>query len=198
MIRSLRPISIRSRSIRVTSLLIPGRPNNTSIRAISREDLFKTALGQLAVGVDVPLTRRTELNALYLWRNYAEGWSLRRFRSQNQIYVVQDGVDVSDSLGLDPVLFGQDTLLVDSEDPLKFYGDLSFFSHAHVECVLALPEDQPHSRPLDQPIGPRLGLGLSLSDADGGRFTDRANPTPMESPATSSSALSAACGSMNT
>ena len=92
----------------------------------SRQDLFKTVLGQLAVGIDVPLTRRTELNALYLWRNYAESWTLRRFRSKNQIYLVQDGVDMSAALD-DPGLLGQDTLLVDSADPLKYYGDLSFF-----------------------------------------------------------------------
>ena len=106
------------------------------------------------MGVDVPLTRRTELNALYLWRNYAEGWTLRRFRSQDQIYLVQDGVDVSNSLGLDPALLGQDTLLVDSEGSIGILRRPQLFSHTHVECVLALPEDQPHSRPLDQPIGP--------------------------------------------
>ena len=58
-------------------LLIPAAQQYI-YQGISRHDLFKTTLGQLAVGVDVPLTRRTELNALYIWRNYAEGWNLRR------------------------------------------------------------------------------------------------------------------------
>ena len=108
----------------VTSLLIPNAQQYI-YQATSREDLFKTVLGQIAVGVDVPLTRRTELSALYLWRNYDESWTLRRFRSKSQIYLVQDDVDVSAIL--DPAILGQDSLLVDSEDPLKFYGDLSFF-----------------------------------------------------------------------
>ena len=141
----------------VTSLLIPAAQQYL-YQGISREDLFKTALGQLAVGVDVPLTRRTELNALYLWRNYAEGWSLRRFRSQNQIYVVQDGVDVSDSLGLDPVLFGQDTLLVDSEDPLKFYGDLSFFRTHMLSASWRYRKINPTADRLISPSGRALAL----------------------------------------
>lgn len=117
---TLYPVPVDS----VSSVLIPAVEQHI-YQYTSRQDLFKTVLGQLAVGIDVPLTRRTELNALYLWRNYAESWTLRRFRSKSQIYLVQDGVDMSEVL--DPALLGQDTLLVDSADPLKFYGDLSFF-----------------------------------------------------------------------
>jgi hypothetical protein len=51
---------------------------------------------------------------------------LRHFRNQNQVYLVQDGVDVSEAL--DPGFLGQDTLLVDSQDPLRFYNEVDFFS----------------------------------------------------------------------
>ena len=141
----------------VTSLLIPD-VQQYIYQGISRQDLFKTALGQLAVGVDMPLTRRTELNALYLWRNYAEGWTLRRFRSQNQIYLVQDGVDVSDSLGFDPAILSQDTLLVNSEDPLKFYGDLSFFRTHMLSMAWRYRKINPTADRLISPSGRAMAL----------------------------------------
>ena len=141
----------------VTSLLIPD-VQQYIYQGISRQDLFKTALGQLAVGVDMPLTRRTELNALYLWRNYAEGWTLRRFRSQDQIYLVQDGVDVSDSLGLDPAILSQDTLLVNSEDPLKFYGDLSFFRTHMLSMAWRYRKINPTADRLISPSGRAMAL----------------------------------------
>ena len=139
----------------VTSLLIPAAEQYV-YQATSRQDLFKTALGQLAVGVDVPLTRRTELNALYLWRNYAESWTLRRFRSQNQIYLVQDGVDVS--AVLDPALLGQDTLLVDSEDPLSFYDDLSFFRTHMLSTAWRYRKINPTADRLISPSGRAMAL----------------------------------------
>ncbi len=141
----------------VSSLLIPD-VQQYIYQGTSRQDLFKTALGQLAVGVDMPLTRRTELNALYLWRNYAEGWTLRRFRSQNQIYLVQDGVDVSDSLGLDPAILSQDTLLVNSEDPLKFYGDLSFFRTHMLSMAWRYRKINPTADRLISPSGRAMAL----------------------------------------
>ena len=109
----------------VTSLLIPGAEQYV-YQGNSREDLFKTSFEQLALGVDLPMTRRTQLNGLYMYRNYAESWTLRHFRNQNQVYLVQDGVDVSEVL--DPGLLGQDTLIVDNQDPLNFYNEVDFYS----------------------------------------------------------------------
>ena len=150
---TLYPVPVDS----VSNVLIPAVEQYV-YQATSRQDLFKTALGQLAVGVDVPLTRRTELNALYLWRNYAESWTLRRFRSKNQIYLVQDGVNVSDSLGLAPALLGQDTLLVDSEDPLKYYGDLSFFRTHLLSASWRYQKINPTADRLISPSGRSLAL----------------------------------------
>ena len=139
----------------VTSLLIPDVRQHV-YQGTSREDLFKTSLGQLAVGVDVPLTRRTELNALYIWRDYAEGWTLRRFRSLNQIYLEQDGVDMSASL--DPSLLAQDTLLVNNEDPLEFYGDLSFFRTHMLSMGWRYRKINPTADRLISPSGRALAL----------------------------------------
>ena len=118
---NLYPVPVDS----VTSLLVPGTEQYV-YQGNSREDLFKTVFGQVAVGVDLPLTRRTQLSGVYMYRNYAESWTLRHFRNQSQVYLVQDGVDVSEVL--DPGFLGQDTLLVDSQDPLSFYNEVDFFS----------------------------------------------------------------------
>ncbi len=139
----------------VTSLLIPD-VRQYIYQGTSREDLFKTSLGQLAVGVDVPLTRRTELNALYIWRDYAEGWTLRRFRSQNQIYLEQDGVDVSASL--DPSFLAQDTLLVNNQDPLGFYQDLSFFRTHMLSMAWRYQKINPTADRLISPSGRAMAL----------------------------------------
>ena len=139
----------------VTSLLIPAARQYV-YQGISREDMFKTILGQLAVGVDVPMTRRTELNALYIWRNYSEGWTLRHFRSRNQIYVEQDGVDISATL--DPALLGQDTLLVNNEEPLKFYGDLSFFRTHMLSMAWRYRKINPTADRLISPSGRAMAL----------------------------------------
>ena len=139
----------------VTSLLIPD-VRQYVYQGTSREDLFKTSLGQLAVGVDVPLTRRTELNALYIWRDFAEGWTLRRFRSQNQIYLEQDGVDISASL--DPSLLAQDTLLVNNEDPLEFYEDLSFFRTHMLSMAWRYRKINPTADRLISPSGRAMAL----------------------------------------
>ena len=139
----------------VTSLLIPDVRQHI-YQGTSREDLFKTSLGQLAMGVDVPLTRRTELNALYIWRDYAEGWTLRRFRSLNQIYLEQDGVDMSASL--DPSLLAQDTLLVNNEDPLEFYQDLSFFRTHMLSMAWRYRKINPTADRLISPSGRAMAL----------------------------------------
>ncbi len=139
----------------VTSLLIPD-VRQYIYQGTSREDLFKTSLGQLVVGVDVPLTRRTELNALYIWRDYAEGWTLRHFRSQNQIYLEQDGVNVSASL--DPSLLAQDTLLVNNEDPLRFYEDLSFFRTHMLSMAWRYRKINPTADRLISPSGRAMAL----------------------------------------
>ncbi len=92
----------------------------------SREDLFKSTYEQVALGIDVPLTRRQRLSFQYFRRDYRENWDLRRFRVQQQIFVVQDGVDITDQV--DDIPLEQDTLLVDANSSQSFYDGLDFFS----------------------------------------------------------------------
>ncbi len=108
-----------------TSLLLPNVEQYV-YQGNSRQDLFKTVMNQIAVGVDMPLTRRQQFNAMYMFRNYAESWTLRQFRSQTQVFLVQDGVDISGQV--DPALLGQDTTIVNPDDPMKFYNEVDFYS----------------------------------------------------------------------
>ena len=139
----------------VTSLLIPNTQQYV-YQGNSREDLFKTVFNQIAVGVDLPMTRRTQLSGLYMYRNYAESWTLRRFRNQNQIYLVQDDVDVSEIL--DPALLGQDTLLVDSQDPLGFYNEVDFFSTHLLSLSWNYRKFNPTADQMINPSGRALAL----------------------------------------
>ena len=139
----------------VTSLLIPDTEQYV-YQGNSREDLFKTVLDQIAVGIDVPLTRRTQLSGLYMYRNFSESWTLRRFRNLNQVYLVQDGVDVS--AVLDPALLGQDTLLVDSDDPLGFYNGVDFFSTHLMSLSWRYQKINPTADRLINPSGRALAL----------------------------------------
>ncbi|MBM3278263.1 MAG: PD40 domain-containing protein [Candidatus Handelsmanbacteria bacterium] len=96
----------------------------------SRQDLFKTVLQNLAVGVELPLTRRQEFSFQYLNRNYEESWTLRSLRQQSGIFLVQETngqrFDITDLLPED--LAFQDTAVVDPQHSLSFYDGLRFFS----------------------------------------------------------------------
>ena len=134
--RNLYPIPIDE----ATNLLLPD-VEQFVYQSTIREDLFKTTSRQLAAGIDVPLTKRQELSGGYLYRDYAETWSLRQFRSQTDIFFAQDGVDISERVEMD--VLSQDTTLVGRNDPLNFYNGLKFFS-TH---MLSLGWSYRHTRP---------------------------------------------------
>jgi len=92
----------------------------------SRKDKFKDVTRLMAVGIDVPLTRRNVISVQYLRRKYREDWSLQGFRRQTQFFVVQDSLDISRSLPAD--IMYRDTVMVDRADPLTFYDGLDFFT----------------------------------------------------------------------
>lgn len=151
---TLYPVPVDS----VSNVLIPAVEQRVYQYA-RRQHLFKTVFKDLAVGIDVPLTQRTELNALYLWRNYAQSFTLRRLRSKSQIYLVQDGVDMSETV--DPALLVQDTLLVDRENPWKYYGDLSFFRTHLLSAAWRYQKINPTADRSVNPSGRALSLVYS-------------------------------------
>ncbi|MCC7262875.1 MAG: PD40 domain-containing protein, partial [Candidatus Latescibacteria bacterium] len=96
----------------------------------TREDLFKTVLSNIALGVDLPLSRRQELAFQYLNRNYDEGWTLRSLRQQLAIFLVQEtNGEKFDVTGLLPGdVARQDSTVVDPQHSLSFYDGMQFFS----------------------------------------------------------------------
>ena len=144
----------------VTNLLIPNAQQHV-YQGNSRQDLFKTVLNQLAGGGDMSLTRRTQLNSLYMYRNYQESWTLRHFRNKNQIYLVQEdeqGNPVDVSGVLDPALLGQDTLLVDRQDPLGFYNGVDFFSTHLLSLAWRYQKINPTADSMINPSGRALSF----------------------------------------
>jgi dipeptidyl aminopeptidase/acylaminoacyl peptidase len=148
---NLYPIPVDS----TTSLLIPNVEQHV-YQGNSRQDLFKTVLEQVAVGIDLPLSRRSRLSGTYVYRNYAESWSLRQFRNQNKIYLVQDGVDISAQLG--PEQLDQDTTLVSPDNALDFYNGIDFYSAHSLNLGWSYRKVNPTADNRINPTGRSLSL----------------------------------------
>jgi hypothetical protein len=107
-----------------TDLLVPDA-EQIRIEAESRKDKFKDVYTTYALGLEVPLTRRSMAFVQYVRRDYNEDWALQRLRQQTRFFVIQDSVDITDSLPEN--LVRQDTLLVDPNEPFAFYEGLDYF-----------------------------------------------------------------------
>ena len=107
-----------------TDLLIPESQQYFYTRT-TQKDLFKSIYNTLSLAVQMPLARRQLLTVSYLNRDYAEDWSLQRLRQQTDIFLVQDDIDITESLPRD--LVHTDTLLVDRNAPVNRYKDLGFY-----------------------------------------------------------------------
>ncbi len=92
----------------------------------ARKDLFKDVFQLWSVGVDLPVSRRQQLTALYTNRNYDENWSLHRYRQRLETFIVQDSVDITGTLPRS--LTSLDTTTVTPDDQYSFYDDLEFFT----------------------------------------------------------------------
>lgn len=106
-------------------LLIPNATQHRATHDI-RKDLFKNVLALATVSVNLPLGQRHRLVAQYLHRNYDENWSLETLRQTTQFQVVQDSVDITQSIPAN--LTNQDTSFVNREEPISFYDGLEFFA----------------------------------------------------------------------
>jgi WD40 repeat protein len=150
-VTNIYPIPVDS----TTSLLIPG-VEQYSYQGNSRQDLFKTLMNQVAVGVDLPLTRSQQVNAMYMFRNYAESWTLREFRNHNQVFLVQDGVDISQQV--DAAILGQDTTLVSADNPLSFYNEVDFYSAHTLSLGWSYRKSYPTAGGAFNPTGRALSM----------------------------------------
>lgn len=107
-----------------SDLLIPESTQYFYSRT-TQKDLLKSVFNTYSVGVQMPLSRRQMLSASYLNRDYIEDWSVQRVRRQTDIFLVQDGVDITESLDQSAVY--EDTVFIGRNNPLRRYNDLEFF-----------------------------------------------------------------------
>jgi len=140
------------------NLLIPDAEQH-NYQLTNREDLLKTRFDLFALGVELPLTRRQTLSFQYLYRDYGENWSLQRFRSQSQIYIIQDGVDITGLFSEDlQAQFGQDSLMVTPDDRRSYYRGLDFFTSHDLTVAWRYQLLKPTANRLIDPKGRALTL----------------------------------------
>ena len=140
------------------NLLIPDVEQHL-YQVSTRRDLFKTKIDLIALGVELPLTRRQSLTFQYQRRDYDEKWDLLSFRNQSEIFLIQDEVDITDSLPEDlQAQLGQDSLMVTPDDPLTYYQHLDFFTSSDLTLSWRYQLAKPTANRLIDPQGRSLAL----------------------------------------
>ena len=129
----------------------------------SRQDLFKSTFDLVALGVELPLTRRQRLNFQYMWRDYDENWSLTRFRNQAEIFLIQNGIDITTEVTAEMPAemqeqLSQDSLMVDDADARTYYRNLDFFTAYDLSVSWSYQLMMPTANRLADPQGLSLAL----------------------------------------
>ncbi|MEW6752634.1 MAG: hypothetical protein AB1505_16865, partial [Candidatus Latescibacterota bacterium] len=149
------PISI---DVDTASLLIPDAEQHL-YEWTTRHDLFKTTVKNAALGVELPLTRRQSLYFNYVWSDYDEDWSLRQYRSRQQVFIVQDGKDITGELPASVRdQLARDTLMVTGEDPRVWYRDLDFYTSHDLTAAWTYQTIAPTANRLVDPQGRAITL----------------------------------------
>ena len=122
----------------------------------SREDLFKDIFATGTVGVELPLGRRQRLSVVYQRRDYDENWQLQLFRNQFEVFVVQDGVDITQNIP-DSLARG-DITQIDENNPQPFFRGLDFFTSDDISLTWVYSSIQPTADRLINPRGRTLAM----------------------------------------
>lgn len=139
-------------------LLIPDAEQH-SYQRTEREDLFKNTYLQAAVGVQLPMTRRQRLNVEYAWGDYNEDWRLQRYRMQQKVFIVQDGVDITAQLPAESrAQLSQDTLMISADDARPYHRGLDFYSSHALSVSWSYQSVRPTANRQFNPKGRALGL----------------------------------------
>ncbi len=140
------------------NLVIPAAEQHW-YQAVERHDLIQSTISHLAVGVELPLTRRQRLNLQYAWRDLNEDWVLRRFHVKDQVYIVQDGMDITAQLP--PAVqaqLGRDSVMVHAEDTRAYHSGMNFYSAHDLGVSWHYRSVQPTANRAINPKGRALGL----------------------------------------
>lgn len=149
------PISV---DVDTATLLIPYAEQHL-YQWTTRRDVFKTVVKTAAAGVELPLTRRQMLSFNYAWTDYNEDWDLRQFRSRQQVFIIQDGKDITGSLPeAVRANLSQDTVMVSGDDPRTYYRGLDFYSSHDVTAAWSYRLIKPTANSMVDPQGRALTL----------------------------------------
>jgi hypothetical protein len=144
-------------------LLIP-RAQQFQYSLSERRDLFKSTFNQLATGLELPLTRHQRINLQYSYIDYDEKWALQRFRSQSEIFVIQDGVDITARLPEETrAQLSQDTVQVGPGDERSYYRGLDFYSSHDLSAIWSYRTVWPTANSSINPKGRALALMYRLN-----------------------------------
>lgn len=138
-----------------SDLLIPDAETYV-VDAETRRDRFKDVFKMFAVGLEVPLSARSQFFVQFLHRNYDEDWSLQHLRQQTQFYVVQDSVDISASLPQD--LINQDVTQIERSNAFDWYQGLDFFDSDDLTLAWQYRRIKPTADFLVNPTGRSFSL----------------------------------------
>ena len=162
------PRDITRDTLAVSTVTVPGDTANLMIpdaiqyrySGEARKDLLKDVFKLWSFGLDVPLTRRQQLNVQYLNRNYNENWSVQSLRQRTEFYfgqvVEDDTLNITDTLPSS--LTSQDTLLISPDNQFAFYDDLEFFSADDLTFAWRYRRLKPHADRMVNPTGRAIAL----------------------------------------
>ena len=123
------------------------------------EDAFKDVYKNIALGIDLPLTRRQRLAFQYMRRNYEESWGRQLDRVRFNDFFLQEvspGDTVNITANLPAGVTAMDTMLVGPEKPLRFYNELEFYAAHELSLFWSYRKLNPTSDSRINPTGRNL------------------------------------------
>ena len=106
-------------------VLVPDVDEVHLVRHEAERSRLKNIFDLYAVGVTVPVSRRHELSAQYTRLDLDEDWVLESRREERSLFVIQDSIDISESLPEDATR--QDQVLATRESGYTWYSGLDFY-----------------------------------------------------------------------
>jgi hypothetical protein len=126
----------------VAGALVPNAQQRWNVTD-RRKDLFEYTYRLLALGVELPLTRRQQVNVEYVRRDYNQTATLDLLERQVEMRVIQDGVDITGSLELPPEETRSDTTYFSEGNELPFFRNLDYFTSDDVTLSWRYRSQQP-------------------------------------------------------
>ncbi|MFC1526619.1 hypothetical protein ACFL6X_07415 [Candidatus Latescibacterota bacterium] len=128
-----------------------------------RTDVFKNVYKNMAIGLEVPTTRRSQLYLQYGRRDYDEDLVLKSFRRHTRTFIVQDGIDISESLPSEALQ--QDENLEIEGNGLAYYTGLDYYTASDLTFAWQYRRLRPTEDWMVNPNGRALALAYRYTKA---------------------------------